>query len=233
MSDEQKAPYRAKAKEAFEQQQAARVVALGQDADKPLDAGVVMDVSADVPSISLTWNSIDMACLSKLGQGTYGSVYKFSDGCYTHVAGKVASDRRQEEISAEYDLIRRCSHPAVIQSFGLINACDEACSPVLLMPLGQGTLSKKCEAPPSLMEAMTLLRQLCGGLRYLGHRNILHCDIKPSNIILYESGTCARLADFGLAMIMKEGRAICSAGRAVYSGAYKPVEVLLSMEREA
>ena len=98
---------------------------------------------------------------------------------------------------------------------------------------GHGTLSNKCQAPPPLMEAMTLLRQLCCDLRYLGHRSILHCDIKPSNILLYGSGTYARLADFGLAVLMKEGRAMCVSGRAVYSGGHKPIEVLLSMDKEA
>ena len=44
---------------------------------------------------------------------------------------------------------------------------------------------------------INILIQLCLGIRHLRKNNIVHRDIKMSNIILAENGTC-KIADFGI-----------------------------------
>ena len=52
-------------------------------------------------------------------------------------------------------------------------------------------------------QALRVVPQLCEALEYAHSRGVIHRDIKPENIILSRSGF-AKLADFGLAKIMKD-----------------------------
>lgn len=50
----------------------------------------------------------------------------------------------------------------------------------------------------SEMEAKALFRDLAEGLLYLHDRGVIHRDVKPDNLLLYENGTL-RICDFGCA----------------------------------
>ncbi|KAI8465173.1 MAG: serine/threonine protein kinase [Monoraphidium minutum] len=52
-------------------------------------------------------------------------------------------------------------------------------------------------------------------LQYLHTRGIVHRDIKPENI-LFSSGMCLKLADFGLAIDLRQERAVTRAGTLDY-----------------
>jgi serine/threonine-protein kinase len=43
---------------------------------------------------------------------------------------------------------------------------------------------------------------LCEALTYAHSANVLHCDIKPSNVFVDAAGKAAKLADFGIARVM-------------------------------
>lgn len=66
------------------------------------------------------------------------------------------------------------------------------------------------------------LKQLSTALACMEGKRIIHCDVKPENILMTEDGDF-RLADFGLAAELREGR------NAVYSDrgtpVWKPLEV--------
>jgi len=52
-------------------------------------------------------------------------------------------------------------------------------------------------------------------VQYLHTRGIVHRDIKPENI-LFSSGMCLKLADFGLAIDLRQERAVTRAGTLDY-----------------
>ncbi|PKI58873.1 hypothetical protein CRG98_020772 [Punica granatum] len=69
-------------------------------------------------------------------------------------------------------------------------------------PLG---CSKKKDSRPSWFKRIEIARGVARGLLYLHEecsKQIIHCDIKPQNILLYESLT-AKISDFGLAKLLK------------------------------
>ncbi|KAL7272200.1 hypothetical protein RUND412_005006 [Rhizina undulata] len=53
-------------------------------------------------------------------------------------------------------------------------------------------------------ETRTIFVQLFNGLKYLQERNIVHRDIKPESILLYDEDLTVKVADFGLAKILGE-----------------------------
>jgi serine/threonine protein kinase len=65
----------------------------------------------------------------------------------------------------------------------------------------------------TLFQDINLLRCV---LQYLHTRAIIHRDIKPENILFAEDGSCLKLADFGLAIDLREERAVTRAGTLDY-----------------
>jgi serine/threonine-protein kinase len=58
------------------------------------------------------------------------------------------------------------------------------------------------ERLPTIDEALSIARDMCGALQFIHGRGIYHRDLKPANIMLEESGR-AVLMDFGLAIFDK------------------------------
>jgi serine/threonine protein kinase len=52
--------------------------------------------------------------------------------------------------------------------------------------------------------------------QYLHTRAIIHRDIKPENILFANNGSCLKLADFGLAIDLRQERAVTRAGTLDY-----------------
>ncbi|OJH34374.1 trifunctional serine/threonine-protein kinase/ATP-binding protein/sensor histidine kinase [Cystobacter ferrugineus] len=75
--------------------------------------------------------------------------------------------------------------------------------PVLLLEWGRGeTLSEATGQPMEVSRFLPLALSLVSALAEVHHRDIIHKDIKPSNILLEPSGE-ARLIDFGLATLQR------------------------------
>jgi serine/threonine protein kinase len=65
----------------------------------------------------------------------------------------------------------------------------------------RGALEDQIEQrPPTVPEAVAMIREVAVGLVHAHARGILHCDLKPANILLDQDGK-PRLADFGQARL--------------------------------
>jgi Tol biopolymer transport system component len=53
-------------------------------------------------------------------------------------------------------------------------------------------------------DAVRIAQEVCEGLSYAHHRGIVHCDLKPANILFAANGT-AKVADFGIAHVSSHG----------------------------
>jgi serine/threonine-protein kinase len=137
-----------------------------------------------------------------LGEGASGLVYEATDDDGTTVSVKLLRAERTTEAVARF--LREARLAVRIDSRHVVPILDvgeESSRAYLVMPYyAQGSLSARLRARGRLGvdETIDLAAQLGRGLDTLHEREILHRDVKPSNVLLADDGTAA-LADFGLA----------------------------------
>jgi serine/threonine-protein kinase len=71
---------------------------------------------------------------------------------------------------------------------------------VMVFQLGRETLDDRLRRRMSLDTALNFSEQILDGAAYAHRQRIVHCDIKPENVILFD-GQQVRLADFGIAKV--------------------------------
>ncbi|CAN6556056.1 unnamed protein product [Malus baccata var. baccata] len=150
--------------------------------------------------------------MEELGRGAFGTVFK---GAFASDNGKFVAVKRLDtmfregdhpEFKAEVSGIGRTNHRNLVQLLGF---CDEGHHRILVYEfMSNGSLNSFLFGERSRLH-WYLRRQIAlgiaRGLLYLHEdcsSQIIHCDIKPENILLDDSFT-ARIADFGLAKLLK------------------------------
>jgi GAF domain-containing protein len=136
----------------------------------------------------------------RLGQGGMGIVYRATDVMLRRpVALKTLPQTcaaAEHRLRAEARTMARLMHPNLAAIYGY--EVWQGRSVLVVEYLEQGTLSAALQAAtPSIGEVVTWVRDVCGGLQYLHDRQVLHGDIKPSNIGFDRHGI-PKLLDFGL-----------------------------------
>ncbi|BBH04352.1 receptor-like protein kinase 1 [Prunus dulcis] len=109
-----------------------------------------------------------------------------------------------EEFQAEVNVIGKTHHKNLVR---LLGYCDEGQQRLLVYELlSNGTLASFlfADVKPSWGQRIKIAFGIAKGLEYLHEEcstPIIHCDIKPQNILLDDNCT-ARIADFGLAKLL-------------------------------
>ena len=149
--------------------------------------------------------------LEKLGQGGMATVYKaydVRDG--REVAIKLIRADHLESDQADKLLLRfeiekriaKLRHPNIV---GVVDYGNHQGAPYLVMNLVQGgTLKKHIGRKMPWREAAALLAPIARALHYLHQNDVVHRDVKPSNILLTETGQ-PLLSDFGIAKLLQTG----------------------------
>ncbi|GKV42676.1 hypothetical protein SLEP1_g50054 [Rubroshorea leprosula] len=142
----------------------------------------------------------------ELGKGSFGTVYK-GELSRNYVAVKKLDKVVQEgekEFKTEVNVIGQTHHRNLVR---LLGYCDEAEHRLLVYELMQnGSLASFLFGVlrPSWQQRLQIASGIARGLTYLHEEcstQIIHCDIKPQNILLDDSFT-AKISDFGLAKLL-------------------------------
>lgn len=139
----------------------------------------------------------------KIGEGGMGEIFEAIDQRTGHpVALKLFwSDYAQAEgarrFQRECEMIASLDHPGVvkIKDFGVERG---RCFLVMELVKGRTLQQVLDQSLPPLHDVLATFIQLSFILEYLHQRNIIHRDIKPTNIIV-EPGGGVKMMDFGLA----------------------------------
>jgi serine/threonine protein kinase len=146
--------------------------------------------------------------VSNLGRGGMAEVYKVYDmQRATHLAIKVLHEDLAEDMvflrrfQREAHTLANLQHPNIVRFYGLDMDGHTA---FILMDLVEGsTLRREInqrQQPASSADILRIMRPVCAALHYAHQVGIVHCDIKPANIMLQTNGAVL-IADFGIARV--------------------------------
>ena len=147
-----------------------------------------------------------------LGRGGMGEVYRAEDLTLGQLVALkflptgVADDPdRLARFHQEVRVARQVSHPNVCRVYDIGEADGHL---FISMEFVDGedlsSLMRRIGRLPA-GKALELARQLCAGLAAAHDRGVVHRDLKPANVMIDGRGR-ARIADFGLAGLVDDGR---------------------------
>ena len=146
----------------------------------------------------------------KIGSGGMAEVYKAHDRILARpVAIKILHAAYRSDVEfierfhREAKSAARLSHPNIVSIYDVgVDGNDH----YIVMEYVQGsTLKRKMqdEGPLELLNATSIAKDIASGLTHAHANNIVHCDIKPHNILMTEDGH-AKITDFGIARAVTE-----------------------------
>ncbi len=147
--------------------------------------------------------------LEEIGSGGNGIVYKARHRLLNDiVAIKMLRANKVEQnilrrFNQEAKVISALDHPAIVKlrDYGV----TESGQPYMVLKYLHGqTLAHliKTQGPLPVREFLSIFLQCCDGLEHAHEKNILHRDVKPTNIMLSDNTNQVRILDFGIAKIV-------------------------------
>uniref|UniRef100_A0A8C2BXH9 Cyclin-dependent kinase 1 n=1 Tax=Cyprinus carpio TaxID=7962 RepID=A0A8C2BXH9_CYPCA len=148
----------------------------------------------------------DYLKIEKIGEGTYGVVYKGRNKTTGQVVAmkKIRLESEEEGVPStavrEISLLKELQHPNVVR---LLDVLMQESKLYLVFEFLSMDLKKYLDSIPSgqFMEPMLVksyLYQILEGILFCHCRRVLHRDLKPQNLLIDNKGVI-KLADFGLA----------------------------------
>lgn len=142
----------------------------------------------------------------RIGEGSFGEVWS---GVQLSTRQKVAVKLlHRTDLGALTYLEREVSrlahvteHPNLLT---LIDANLQHVPAFLVTPLLSSTLEAYLTQSLSIRTSVKWMREVAEALNYIHHRGILHCDLKPGNLLLDQEGR-VRVVDFGQAHLLEQG----------------------------
>uniref|UniRef100_T1IHJ0 Protein kinase domain-containing protein n=1 Tax=Strigamia maritima TaxID=126957 RepID=T1IHJ0_STRMM len=147
--------------------------------------------------------------LNRIGEGTYGIVYRARDTREQDADDIVALKKMRMEkeedgvpisVLREINILLNVTHPNIVQlkdvvvgkSLQSIFLVMEYCEQDL------ASLLDNMQSPFTESQVKCIMLQVFNGLKYLHKNFVVHRDLKVSNLLMTDKG-CVKIADFGLA----------------------------------
>jgi len=142
--------------------------------------------------------------IDKIGEGTYGVVYKASDKATGEIVAlkKIRLEAEDEGIPStairEISLLKELQHPNIVRLYDVVHTERRL---TLVFEYLDQDLKKYldiCEGGLETTILKSFLYQLLCGVAFCHTHRVLHRDLKPQNLLINREGKL-KLADFGLA----------------------------------
>ncbi|HET9990221.1 MAG TPA: serine/threonine-protein kinase, partial [Kofleriaceae bacterium] len=144
----------------------------------------------------------DYVIVRELGHGAMGQVYLAEDAVLARpiaikFTGADPDPSARQRFLMEARAIARIQHPNVVAIYRVGELGDQ---PYIVSELVRGSSLAALARPLPWARVLPIAIDLARGLAAAHRNGVVHCDIKPANIMLTEDGV-AKLVDFGLARI--------------------------------
>lgn len=199
---------------------------------RKLSENVNLELAEEFTLQSFSYNDLESATdgfKEELGRGSFGAVYK---GIIPR-GGKTIAVKRLEkgveegerEFRAEMTAMAQTHHRNLVRVLGF---CIEGPRKLLVYEyMKNGSLADlifKAERPPIWKERIRIALDVARGLLYLHEESearIIHCNIKPQNILMDDNWT-AKISDFGFAKLLMPNQSRATMGAEGTSGYLAP-----------
>jgi serine/threonine-protein kinase len=175
----------------------------------------------------------------KLTEGGFGVIYLAQNRQQQPVVLKVPSQAvgddnchpqlRQDFLNEAIRLARCSHHPHIVK---IIELLEEDGLPCMVMEYikGQNLSTIVSQRHLSEVEALRYIRQIGDALTCIHSQGLLHCDVKPQNIIIRDKKQEAVLIDFGIAREFARYARRCNSVSG--SHGYTPIEQYYSQPKQ-
>jgi len=142
--------------------------------------------------------------IEKIGEGTYGIVYKARDLANGEVVAlkKIRLEAEDEGIPGtairEISLLKELQHPNIVRLYDVVHTPNRLTLVFEFLDLDLKKYLDAIGVGVDLRMLKQLLFQLVRGIAYCHQHKVLHRDLKPQNLLINHEGEL-KLADFGLA----------------------------------
>lgn len=142
--------------------------------------------------------------LEKIGEGTYGVVYKAKDRASGEIIAlkKIRLEEEDEGIPStairEIALLKELQHCNIVRLYDVVHTEKKLTLVFEYLDQDLKQYLDQCERglPPKVMQSFMF--QLIRGVGFCHQHRVLHRDLKPQNLLINREGEL-KLADFGLA----------------------------------
>lgn len=146
--------------------------------------------AVEVPDMSGTGYEIR----EELGRGGMGTVYRAWD---TNLQREVAVKVTESSDAAESRIAASLEHPGIVPVYGAGSLPDGRVFHVMRLVRGRPLHEHVAPATP-LSERIAIFQKICEAVAFAHSNGVVHCDLKPSNIMVGPFGDVSIL-DWGAA----------------------------------
>ena len=168
--------------------------------------------------------SPEFKLIEELDQGSYGKVFRsLQVSLDREVAVKILKEKFHAKLDVRADFFKeaqitgRLEHPNIIpiHDIGVASGGDESGSPFYVMKEIKGTSWDDAIRSNSREENLSIFQRVVDAVGFAHSNNILHCDLKPKNVMLGEFGEVL-VVDWGHAIDMTQPNSYRPGGTLAY-----------------
>ena len=145
-----------------------------------------------------------------LGRGGFGFVYLAQDTLMDEdvaikelIPALIDDETVLKRFITEAKAAMRLRHPNIVVTYNVFADGENYYLVMEYMPGGSLEDLLRQRGKLNIAQALRVMADICAALAYAHSMGIVHCDIKPANVLFAADGT-ARLTDFGIAYISPE-----------------------------
>ena len=149
-------------------------------------------------------NIAGFSIIKRLGTGAKSTIYMATDlqneqpiALKRVIYEKPEDCRIFQQVETEYKVARQIDHPYVRKCYKLKKKRSFLMTKELLLSMELFDGKTLEETPPlSLIDVLLVFRMVATGLHAMHQKGLVHCDIKPNNILMNKSGS-VKIIDLG------------------------------------